>query len=189
MKLVSSNDPTTAKKTVERAIGMFKDGADVDKALSVLCELRGIGPATASLLLAVHEPSQVIFFGDEVFYWLCCGGKAQSAKYNMKEYVTLHDKATALAKNLDASMMDIEKVAYVVLKQNEYPEVMESDTPTAAKPDESELPHADGKESLGSKIDGSSGMAAKRKTPSDTTGGDATLGRSNKRGRRGKRRA
>ncbi|KAI9376810.1 hypothetical protein BJX61DRAFT_530628 [Aspergillus egyptiacus] len=35
--------------------------------------LRGVGPATASLLLSVARPADVPFYSDDVFLWLCVG--------------------------------------------------------------------------------------------------------------------
>lgn len=121
MKLVSSNDSSTAQKTIIRAVKIYREEADVAAALGVLSQLRGIGPATASLLLAVHEPGKVIFFGDEVYHWLYCNGKIQAAKYNVKEYIGLYESATTLAARLNVSMLQIEKVAYVLMKQDQYP--------------------------------------------------------------------
>lgn len=120
MELVSSNDAATAKDTIARAMEHYRDKADAVGAIKIISELRGIGPATASLLLAVHDPEKVIFFGDEVFYWLCCGGKVGSAKYNMKEYQDLQSRAATTSKRLGVPAVDIEKVAYVVMKQGEY---------------------------------------------------------------------
>lgn len=69
MKLVSSNDPETVKDTIGKAVSLYRDKSDVSGALQILTQLKGIGPATASLLLAVHDADKVIFFADEAFYW------------------------------------------------------------------------------------------------------------------------
>ena len=42
--------------------------------------LRGVGPATASLVLSVAFPMDVPFFGDEVFEWLCGGEGPEKRK-------------------------------------------------------------------------------------------------------------
>ncbi|KAG7101276.1 hypothetical protein HYQ44_018937 [Verticillium longisporum] len=75
MKLVTSNDSSAVSQTIQDGISTFEKTSDVAKALATLAKLKGIGPATASLLLAVHRPDDVPFFSDEAYYWLCNGGK------------------------------------------------------------------------------------------------------------------
>lgn len=117
MKLVTSNDAAFASETIEAAITQYRKDRDVSAALGILTKLKGIGPATASLLLSVHDPDGVIFFSDEAFYWLCCGGKKSPIKYNAKEYEALRSEAAVLVKKLGVSATDVEKVAYVLMKQ------------------------------------------------------------------------
>ncbi|GKT43132.1 uncharacterized protein ColSpa_03313 [Colletotrichum spaethianum] len=118
MKFVSSNDSAAVQKTVKEAIDSYRDTADLSAALNILTKLKGIGPATASLLLAVHYPQKVLFFSDEAYYWLCNKGQKASLKYNMKEYESLNAEARKLMKDLDVSAIEVEKVAYVLLKQD-----------------------------------------------------------------------
>jgi hypothetical protein len=117
MKLVSSNEPAFVKDTVQQAVEHYRDKSDVSGALDILTRLKGIGPATASLLLAVHDPKHVVFFSDEAFYWLCCDGSKASIKYNKKEYAELNRRAQALAKRLGVTAVDIELVAFVLMRQ------------------------------------------------------------------------
>src|SRR6478609_1238465 len=107
MKLVSSNDPKVTKDTVQRAIKTYREKVDVSAALKILTELKGIGPATASLLLSIHDAENVIFFADEAFYWLCCGGSQGSIKYNLKEYLELNKQAQAIGKRLGVRAVDV----------------------------------------------------------------------------------
>ncbi|KAI1631660.1 hypothetical protein F4809DRAFT_646199 [Biscogniauxia mediterranea] len=117
MKLVSSNEDETVRKTIQEAMTRYwSDPEDPAQALDIITKLKGIGPATASLLLSVHDPGRVIFFSDEAFYWLCRGGNVSPIKYNPKEYRELHTAAQTLAKRLQVSATDIEKVAYVLMK-------------------------------------------------------------------------
>lgn len=134
MSLVSSNDQEVAADTVRKALSTYQATGDPPAAVKKLAELRGIGPATASLLLAVHQPEKVIFFSDEAFYWLCCGGKKSSLKYNAKEYQELASEAQVLVKRLDVSATNIEKVAFVLMRRSSSPEVAKSE---AAKPSSS----------------------------------------------------
>jgi hypothetical protein len=117
MKLVSSNEPDFVKDTIQKAVKHYRDKSDVSGALDILTKLKGIGPATASLLLAVHDPARVVFFADEAFYWLCCDGSKAPIKYNQKEYTELNARAQALAKRLGVKAVDIERVAFVLLRQ------------------------------------------------------------------------
>lgn len=119
MKLVSGNDPKAAADILKTARDVYRQEHDAQAALDVLTKLKGIGPATASLLLTVQNPTRVIFFSDEAFYWLCCKGGHNPIKYNAKEYKLLCDEAQRLSKRLGVSATDVEKVAYVLLKQNQ----------------------------------------------------------------------
>lgn len=117
MKLVSSNDAGFVKKTIQQAVKHYRDKSDALGAINILAQLKGIGPATASLLLAVHDADNVIFFADEAFYWLCCNGSKAPIKYNLKEYRELNERSQALARRLDVKAADIERVAFVLIRQ------------------------------------------------------------------------
>lgn len=115
MKLVSSNEESFVKDTVTSALDIYTKNADASAAIDVLTRLKGIGPATASLLLAVHDPQNIVFFADEAFYWLCNHGRRDHIKYNAKEYKELHEKSQKLLKRLSVKAIDVERVAYVLL--------------------------------------------------------------------------
>ncbi|EGZ77902.1 hypothetical protein NEUTE2DRAFT_154452 [Neurospora tetrasperma FGSC 2509] len=117
MKLVSSNDPDLVQTTVHDAVKQYRDKSDISGALGILTKLKGIGPATASLLLAVHDPDNVIFFADEAYYWLCGDGKKVPLKYNVKEYNSLCQRSRALSQRLGVKAIDIERVAFVLMRQ------------------------------------------------------------------------
>lgn len=118
MKLVSSNDGEVVEKTIHDAMTQYWLDDNPTKAMDTITKLKGIGPATASLLLSVHDPDRVIFFSDEAFWWLCCSGRKSPIKYNAKEYQQLNIAANKLAKRLQVGATDIEKVAYVAMKDN-----------------------------------------------------------------------
>jgi hypothetical protein len=61
----------------------------------------------------------VIFFSDEVYQWLVAGGKKASPKYTPAEYEEIFTKGKALQTKLKVSPIDIEKAAYVLVKENE----------------------------------------------------------------------
>ncbi|KAL7620251.1 hypothetical protein AAE478_009244 [Parahypoxylon ruwenzoriense] len=119
MKLASSNDAALAERTIRDAIAAYRTNPDAPKAVDALAALRGIGPATASLLLAVHDPARVVFFSDEAYYWLCCGGQKPPIKYSAREYAELASAARILAGRLGVDAVDVEKAAYVVMREGE----------------------------------------------------------------------
>ncbi|KAG6226153.1 hypothetical protein E4U26_002581 [Claviceps purpurea] len=132
MSLVKSNDARAAQVTISSAIKAYRanmptslelhqdDHANASQmALDILTKLRGIGPATASLLLSVHDPQRAIFFSDEAYWWLCCGGRKDvTIRYSAKEYRLLCEKAAVLARRLggETQMVDVEKAAYVAMR-------------------------------------------------------------------------
>jgi NACalpha-BTF3-like transcription factor len=132
MSLVSSNDSESTRETIQSALEDYRGKADVPSAIAALVKLRGIGPATASLLMTVHDPENVIFFSDEAFYWLCCSGKKSPIKYNAKEYQMLRSEADDLMQRLGVSATDVEKVAYVIMKRADHP-IGHNDPPVPSK--------------------------------------------------------
>jgi hypothetical protein len=96
-----------------------KDPSDIKTAITKISELRGIGPSASSLILAVHDPENVIFFSDEAYRWLCHGGEKVTPKYVTKEFEDLYRKSKELSTKLKVSPLDIEKVAFVIIKENE----------------------------------------------------------------------
>lgn len=111
-KDISEHTPSTkissaAKKAITELI---------EKALTEICSLRGVGPATGSLVLSVYVPRIAPFFGDEVFKWVV--GEKGKLKYDRKEYgeflgrmldVVLGEQ---VGKEFGAS--ELEKVGYVM---------------------------------------------------------------------------
>jgi hypothetical protein len=133
MKLVSSNDEQVVKDTIETTMKAYWAKPNASAALDGITQLKGIGPATASLLLSVHDPDRVIFFSDEAFYWLCCVGGKPPIKYNTKEYQELNSAAQKLVKRLGVSATDVEKVAYVVMKHGGVETRGEEEAPAVPK--------------------------------------------------------
>lgn len=117
MKLVASNSESLVEETIKNAMEPYREKGDVSAAVDALAKLKGIGPATASLLLAVQDPENVVFFADEAFYWICCDGKRDPIKYNAKEYKDLIARSQSLAKRLDVKAVDVERVAYVLMNE------------------------------------------------------------------------
>ena len=97
------------------------------KAIMALGKLKGIGPATSSLLLSCYDPVQVPFFSDELFRYLHweeakTKGWDRKINYTIKEYKSLFEKLRELLERLEkesgkeVSAIDIEKAAYVLGK-------------------------------------------------------------------------
>jgi hypothetical protein len=117
MSLVSSNPPATVQSTISSAITTYRTTSNISTALTTLTQLKGIGPATASLLLAVHDADKIIFFADEAFYWLCLGGEKGSIKYTAKEYAMLCEKTRGVCERLGVRAVDVERVAFVLMRE------------------------------------------------------------------------
>lgn len=68
MDFVSSLDEPQVQSASERA---FQSLPDIAKAITELTTLKGVGPATASAVLAAYAPEIAPFMSDEVYkLWL-----------------------------------------------------------------------------------------------------------------------
>jgi hypothetical protein len=120
LQLVQSNPANAIQEITESA---FERLPEAIPALKCLVSLRGIGPATASLLLSVAAPEAVPFFSDELFRWCMwdepgnLNAWQRKIKYNIKEYELLLKKVDTLVKRLNVQAVDAEKVAWVLGKE------------------------------------------------------------------------
>ncbi|KAL1903599.1 hypothetical protein Sste5346_000228 [Sporothrix stenoceras] len=119
MKLVESNPSQLVQDSIQTAMGKYAGHKfSAKRSVKMLCDLKGIGPATASLLVAAHYPKQTIFFSDEAYAWLA-GGPSYNppSKYNHKEYEDLMDASWQLIQRLpeEYGAQDIEQVAFVIM--------------------------------------------------------------------------
>ncbi|KAK4549841.1 hypothetical protein LTR36_005142 [Oleoguttula mirabilis] len=110
-------------------------GPWVKQLMSIVSKLRGVGPATATLLLSVYDPVNIPFYSDELFRWAMWdepatpkgSGWKRDIKYTIKEYLELYSKVQELRTRLtsesgkEVSALDTEKVAYVLGKQADPP--------------------------------------------------------------------
>jgi len=120
-KLLASNSDEKVEEATKEAFAYYnKNPTDISKTIEILTTpLKGIGPSAGSLILAVHDPENVIFFSDEAYRWLVKGGDKTKILYNVKEFEELYTKAKAFQHKLKVSPIDIEKAAYVLIKENE----------------------------------------------------------------------
>lgn len=131
--LVQQNGESDVENTTSEAFASYsaspKNATDVKSAINTLAKLRGVGPATASLLLSVFDSETAPFFSDELYRWCMFepgNGKGwdRTIKYNLKEYQELCGKVDSLRERfrkdheIRLSAVDIEKVAYVLGKQD-----------------------------------------------------------------------
>lgn len=117
--LVQQNSEEFVEETAKA--GFSADS--VNDSLSILTKLKGIGPATAALLLSTSDPEALPFFSDELFRWAFWEDKSGSRwdrkiKYSLKEYKELVAKVDELRKRISRAAIDIEKVAYVLGKED-----------------------------------------------------------------------
>lgn len=127
-KLVGSNSVKDVREATKNAFAIYQaENADFAKSITALATLRGIGPATASLLLSCYDPAKVPFFSDELFrflQWEEAKSKGWDRKigYTLKEYKTLWDKLQSLRERLEkesgqeVKAIDVEKMAYALGK-------------------------------------------------------------------------
>ena len=131
MKLVRDNPARNVEAITTSAFKDYAAGKDALKALKTLTQLRGIGPATASLLLSVLDPDEVPFFSDEVFRWTHWdepgsakgGGWDRVIKYTVKEYKEVVERVGEVRERLGVRALDVEKVAYVLGQEGAYIDV------------------------------------------------------------------
>lgn len=128
MKLVRDNPKQNVEAITASAFKDYADGKDALKAVKTLSQLRGIGPATASLLLSVLDPDDVPFFSDEVFRWTHWdepasakgGGWDRVIRYTVKEYKEVVERVGEVRERLGVKAVDVEKVAYVLGQEGAY---------------------------------------------------------------------
>ena len=125
-KLVASNSVKDICETTRDAFKIYEvNNQDYGKAITTLSKLKGIGPATSSLLLSCYDPVRVPFFSDELYRYLHweegrSKGWDRKINYSIKEYRSLFEKLTELRERLEtdsseaALAIDIEKAAYVL---------------------------------------------------------------------------
>ncbi|KAI9674344.1 MAG: hypothetical protein M1829_003746 [Trizodia sp. TS-e1964] len=145
-KLVASNAPEEVEATTSSAFTKYDrlsrpsttslTAAAPIAIINELATLKGIGPATASLILAVYAEADVPFFSDELFRWVSWGDEAKSGaqgwlqniKYNTKEYTILFKRVVELMERLrnearlenngsersELTAAQVEKVAFVL---------------------------------------------------------------------------
>lgn len=85
-------------------------------AMTAVSKLTGVGPATASLVLAVYKPDLVPFFQDELWAWCFPEKAGAKLKYDRKEYEMLFRECWQVKQRLNGScaMVKLEKASFVL---------------------------------------------------------------------------
>ncbi|KAF1814586.1 hypothetical protein P152DRAFT_432696 [Eremomyces bilateralis CBS 781.70] len=141
LALVKSNDSERVKEVTSDAFSILvtkkRGPQEVREAMKRLCDLKGIGPATASLMLSTFDEDNLPFFSDELFLWLHWDepvnagtapkgngtGWKRNIRYTAKEYESLIDKLVQVKERLktshnrDSTALEWEKVAWALGKQ------------------------------------------------------------------------
>ena len=165
--LVASNSDEDLITTTKDAFAIYEADNDAYiNSIQTLTKLKGIGPATASLILSCYDPEKIPFFSDQLFrysLWKRTSGQGwdRKIKYNLGEYKEMFEKVKELKARLEkehgklVSVLDLEKFAYVLAK--------------GAQPTSKRYP-IDGGDGVGEKFDQLSKTSEKRK--SNETGHD-----------------
>ncbi|XP_050251963.1 uncharacterized protein LOC126698636 [Quercus robur] len=95
LDFVSSLDEAVVKSASEKA---FQSLPDVSKAVSELTVLKGVGPATASAVLAAYAPDVAPFMSDEAMV----AALGNSKDYSLKQYLLFANKLQTKAKELSS---------------------------------------------------------------------------------------
>lgn len=136
LKLCQLNDKDTVKRTSAKAFAKLEKPPYSDEALKSclqeLTSIKGVGPATAALLLSTLDPRNIPFFGDELFrylHWDVAPRKAGDGRgwkrkinYTVLEWLSLVEQMRKFRERFEGedgvSAIDVEKVAYVLGKED-----------------------------------------------------------------------
>ncbi|WRX30668.1 hypothetical protein QQP08_023155 [Theobroma cacao] len=91
LDFVSSLDDSLVKSASQKA---FQSLPDISKAVSELTVLKGVGPATASAVLAAYAPETAPFMSDEAME----AALGDSKDYSLKQYLLFVDKIQSKSK-------------------------------------------------------------------------------------------
>ncbi|XP_026382772.1 uncharacterized protein LOC113278041 [Papaver somniferum] len=99
LDFVSSLDESLVESVSQKA---FKALPDVSKAITELTVLKGVGPATASAVLAAYAPDVAPFMSDEAMV----AALGNSKDYTLKQYLKFTEKLQNKAKELSLESED-----------------------------------------------------------------------------------
>eukprot|EP00924_Labyrinthula_sp_SR-Ha-C_P002767 snap_masked-scaffold_13-processed-gene-6.32-mRNA-1 protein AED:1.00 eAED:1.00 QI:0/0/0/0/1/1/2/0/241 len=105
-KLILSNKDSLIKEVTLRGFKIAlsaKNSKDIKTCLNVFCELKGIGPATASLLASLINPNFFPFMSDEAI--IACGLPREYKMKNYLEFCKRMQNKSKVLKELNANQV------------------------------------------------------------------------------------
>ncbi|XRB15102.1 hypothetical protein RI054_09g49420 [Pseudoscourfieldia marina] len=107
LKWAGEHKDATVKNASSEAAKVLRETKDVAKAIKPLCELKGIGPATAAYVLAILDES-VPVMSDEALEM------TGTREYTEKRLKALVNEIQAIAKRTQSCVADVEKALFVM---------------------------------------------------------------------------
>lgn len=150
--MIGQNEEDNVIAITKEAFALFLESKDtsptkeeykklVKKALTILVKLRGVGPATASLMLSLLNKITKLappFYSDEAAEYVFQKGGAGDEiklKYSMSEYIKWLDLMCDLNEGYVYDFTDVENGIWAI-KQNEYYEVKPGEKSKGVKEDD-----------------------------------------------------
>merc|ERR1712117_994607 len=96
--LIQMNTPRVVMQETKKAFRAIDKRKDIEAAVSALSNLKGVGPAMASAVLAAMAPDLAPFMADEL---LLSMPEVEGIDYTMKEYMKLVEKTQACVDRLN----------------------------------------------------------------------------------------
>jgi len=97
--LVQMNTPRVVMNETKKAFRALEKKKDIEAAVAALSNLKGVGPAMASAVLAAGAPEVAPFMADEVLWAM---PDIEGIDYTMKEYLKLVEKTKACVERLNS---------------------------------------------------------------------------------------
>merc|ERR1712025_906203 len=94
--LIESNDESKVKEISENSFSYINDP---ELAIKELCQLRGVGPATASAILTAFSPETFCFMADEAVNCVLSGKINYNMKYYLEYLRQVSEKAVELSEH------------------------------------------------------------------------------------------
>lgn len=183
LKFAESNPADLVKETTQDAFACLKETSGtkpgtqvewtkVDAALKKATALKGIGPATASLVLSCADKNCIPFFSDELFRFVHWDGSGDGIKpaakgnewdrtigYTMKEYKRLVERigqlrAILAGNGADMAALDLEKAAWVMGKERMEIDGIASELTSSSSSVSTSTPKSSSKRARNAKDDG-----------------------------------
>jgi len=98
VNLVQMNTPRVVQQETKKAFRNIQKKSDLQSACNALCNLKGVGPAMASAVLAAGAPQMAPFMADEC---LLAMPDVDSLDYTMKEYMRFVEYVKACVDRLN----------------------------------------------------------------------------------------